>query len=198
MVNDDYYQCLCEEGHYYITNGDPERDSFHCHVCNKDVIWLNLVKEDNSEGYIPMESLKPFLIEDEVGVVCSEKHRHIKVHATYRFPSNDETEKLRTVIKDGKRELIYSPPGKPLRLSYGEAADLVYKRKAFDLQRMSTQNFIHYMKKIDTGWEKWSLEQLAYNFNMEGLGEREAKKHNVREIVITHEGQEVSVYKVPE
>jgi len=101
MSYEGYTQNLCESGHRFNLDAhwwfakEPT-----CPHCGLRICWSNDVDQTNcyDEGYISEEDWQKFLHTPEVTEVCNLGHTHVIQQATYLVPSNEEAQKVRTVI----------------------------------------------------------------------------------------------------
>jgi hypothetical protein len=84
-----YYQCLCEQGHYFIG-----QEGEACPHCKSPAVFTNSVDDTNcdSVGEIPLEALQPFKIADAITETCAHCG-HVKQLEPARFRVPDEVER---------------------------------------------------------------------------------------------------------
>lgn len=115
MSYEGYWQCICQNGHYYTDGADAYNEEEPCGICKTPSAWRNQVDETNCDswGEIPFDLLKKnFLISEEVIETCNLGHRHITKHAIFRIPVENEADPLRhRRAGDGRSPLV--PINKP-------------------------------------------------------------------------------------
>lgn len=105
---------LCEGGHRFSVNSGNGRftRTITCPYCKKPWVFLNDINDTNCESYgeIPKEEWQKFLLTPEVKKTCDLGHEHVIQEATYRKPTDDEAENIRTYFQtqnDGSRIRLY-------------------------------------------------------------------------------------------
>lgn len=93
-----YYQCLCQDGHYF-ENHDiydySELGDQKCPHCGKEAVFENQVDQTNNPADGIIDFNKHFLIEAAYGKICDMNHWHQTMPAKYRIPTMEEADKVR-------------------------------------------------------------------------------------------------------
>lgn len=106
MGYEGYEQHICENGHYFhnydMYSGMFSDDPTRCTYCQAPSAWRNCVDQTNgpSQGEIPMEKLKAFLVSPAEEQKCNLGHFHLIKEAIYRVPTQEETDPLREFHDD--------------------------------------------------------------------------------------------------
>lgn len=107
MSYEGYVQIICANGHLYEA---PVGDGYgHTCRCGAKLAWMNHVDQTNNpgDGVIPKAEFVRFELTPEVTTTCTACGTHTHVtEATYRIPTDDETEAMRYDMRyiDGRFE----------------------------------------------------------------------------------------------
>lgn len=105
MSYEGYDQCICEKGHYFISDCYWTDDKPICPICGSTMTWYNAVDQTNGNdfGYISFNDLKEkFLVQDKEYKTCEHCGHHELVHPEiFRIPTKEETDPLRTYLDGG-------------------------------------------------------------------------------------------------
>lgn len=109
MSYEGFEQHICANGHHFNTGPTysfDDDDKPICLICNAKSIFCNCVDDTNCEnlGVILEKDWKKLLLTPEESKICNLGHLHVVKEATYRVPSKEELEKLRSYhdIHDNK------------------------------------------------------------------------------------------------
>lgn len=89
-------QFMCSKGHYNEIEEPYDTDYvFKCH-CGLMSEWINLINDTNCDWIGEIHERHLTINTPEKFEVCNLGHRHVIEAETYKIPTEEETEKLRT------------------------------------------------------------------------------------------------------
>lgn len=100
MSYEGYIQHLCANGHRFDTAADYAfcEQEHKCSECGTLSVFQNDVDDTNGEsvGVIADEDWERFKISEDVVEMCNLGHIHLMKAATYRIPTKEELEEVRS------------------------------------------------------------------------------------------------------